>query len=111
MNVEWKIEWIKCIPQVGDIENYVAECGWRCNATEQEASASAYGSSSFAVSNAEDSFTAFIPFDQLTEALVLSWVWGSGIDKEAVEAALKQQIDSILKPAVVIAPLPWLNGE
>lgn len=107
MDITWKIEWIKCKPEVGEIQNYVVECGWRCNAQEQAATVSAYGSCVFSVADSEDGFTAFIPFDQLTESLVLSWVWGSGVSKEAVEASLKTQIDAIINPPVIIPPLPW----
>ena len=48
----------------------------------------------------------FVPFDQLTEELVLSWVFAE-IDKEAVEAIIDEQIKVSKIPALVVAGKPW----
>lgn len=102
MNIVWKIEWMNCIPQNNAIQNYVIECGWRCNALEGEYSATNYGSCGFAPSPV----SASIPYDQLTEADVLGWVWES-VDKDDVEAGLSKQINLLINPKVVQPPLPW----
>jgi hypothetical protein len=108
MNLQWVIERMECIPQTGDLTNVVVECDWRCNASEDQASATAYGSVSFAVP-ADDS--EFIPYASLTQDEVLGWVWGSGVDKQAIEAGLTGQIDAQLNPTVVTLPLPWQSAQ
>lgn len=51
----------------------------------------------------------FTPYDQLTEAQVLGWVWNvMGPDaKAALEANLAEQIAYMQDPPVVSPPLPW----
>lgn len=101
----WKIEFMKCVPQVGAVENWVVECGWRCIATQDNHSADAYGTCSFAVPDAPPSDAA--PFEALTEQQVLGWVWSSGVDKDQIEASLAKQLDAIINPPAVVQPLPW----
>jgi hypothetical protein len=52
----------------------------------------------------------FIPYDQLTEAIVIGWIqriWA--LDGVAnFEACIQGQIDSQINPPVVpVTPLPW----
>jgi hypothetical protein len=47
----------------------------------------------------------FKPYDQVTEAEVLGWVWGS-VDKDETEANLAAQIDAQKNPTSE-AGLPW----
>lgn len=107
MNILWQIEWMRCVPQVEGVENLVVECGWRLTGTEGEHTASAYGSVGFTVP--ESPGENFTPFDRLTEPQVLGWVWSSGVDREATEAAVTQQLDALVRPATVMAQLPWSN--
>ena len=103
--MNWKIEFMKCVPQVGAVENWVVECGWRCIATQDAYSVDAYGTCSFPAP--ADAQGEFIPYDKLTEAEVLGWVWSSGVDKDQIEANLAKQLDALINPAQVILPLPW----
>jgi hypothetical protein len=47
----------------------------------------------------------FKPYDEVTEAEVLGWVWGS-VDKDETEANLAAQIDAQKNPTSE-AGLPW----
>jgi hypothetical protein len=49
----------------------------------------------------------FTPYADLTEEQVLSWVWESGVDKNAVEESAAKQVELTLNPPVVTPPLPW----
>jgi hypothetical protein len=49
----------------------------------------------------------FTPYDQLTQEQVLGWIWDNGVDKDATEAAVQQQLDNQINPPVVTPPLPW----
>jgi hypothetical protein len=50
----------------------------------------------------------YTPYADLTQDQVLGWVWSSGVDKDATEAAVQQQIDNAINPPVVTPQLPWL---
>ena len=108
MNILWQIEWMRCVPQVAGVENLVIECGWRATATEGSHSASAYGSCSWSQPESAEGFT---PYNELTEDQVLGWVYTSGVDRTATEAALTKQINHLINPPIVQPPLPWANTE
>ena len=108
MNILWRIEWMRCVPQVEGVENLVVECGWRATATEGAHSASAYGSCSW---SQPESAEGFVPYNELTEDQVLGWVYGSGVDRAATEAALTKQVNDLINPPIVQPPLPWANTE
>lgn len=99
---QWVIEWMQCKPQEGELLDVVITAGWRCNGTDGAFSGSVYSSASFPQPG--DPFT---PYDQLTQAQVLGWVWDSGVDQAATEAAVQAQIDAQINPPVVQLPLPW----
>lgn len=75
---------------------------WRVSAEDGEYTASAYGTAGF-IPDATD--PAFKPYDQVTEAEVLAWVWEQ-VDKDATEAALAAQIEADKNPTSATG-LPW----
>ena len=108
MNILWQIEWMRCVPQVAGVENLVVECGWRATATEGAHSASGYGSCTWQQPESAEGFT---PYNELTEDQVLGWVYGSGVDRTATEAALTKQVNDLINPPIVQPALPWANTE
>jgi hypothetical protein len=46
----------------------------------------------------------------LTEDQVLGWVYGSGVDRAAVEASLTKQVNDLINPPIVQPALPWANN-
>ena len=75
---------------------------WRCTASDGDFSASSYGTAGF---SQDPEAEGFIPYEDLTEAQVLGWVWES-VDKDATEAALQAKIDAEKNP-VTAAGVPW----
>lgn len=75
---------------------------WRVTAVDGDHSASAYGTAGF---TPDASAAGFKPYDSLTEADVLAWVWTS-VDKAAAEASLETQIEAQKNP-VTLNGLPW----
>jgi hypothetical protein len=75
---------------------------WRCSAVDGDYSASAYGTCGF---TPDASAPGFKPYDGVTEADVLGWVWGS-VDKAAAEASLETQIAAAKNP-VSASGTPW----
>ena len=75
---------------------------WRVNCQDGDCTASAYGTAGF-TPNTKD--PDFVPFDQLTEADVLEWVYAS-VDKAEMEANLAGQIEEQKAPKTV-SGTPW----
>lgn len=77
---------------------------WRVSAHGDGFSKAAYGTVNFTpVATAPD----FVPYEQLTEADVLSWVWGQSDGwRERVEAALAGQIANAKAPKTQYGT-PW----
>ena len=85
---------------LGDGGVFVAH--WRVSSTEGDYSASAYGTCSFTYDPTDPSF---VPYDSLTEADVLGWVWGE-VDQAATEAALAADIEAQQHPTTADG-VPW----
>ena len=104
----WNISQLDCIPDVQGKIDYVVTAHWQCNGSEESGgtvyTAQVYGTSSFDVLPGPD----FITYDELTQEIVLNWIWNSGVSKEATEANVQQQIDNKINPPIVSPPLPWV---
>lgn len=103
--ITWKIEHLIVKPQEGSLSDVVVTAHWRCNGSEGSFAASNYGSAGFAAPG-----ETFIPFENLTEAEVLGWVWANGVDKNAVEANVARELADLVNPPVVDKPLPWSSA-
>jgi hypothetical protein len=80
----------------------VTTAHWTVTAVDGDYSASAYSTAGF---TPDATAAGFKPYDTLTEADVLAWVWGS-VDKAAAEASLLQQIEAKKAP-VTLTGTPW----
>ena len=98
----WIIEQMQCAPQQdGETDVVVVAC-WRCNGAFADTYGTVYGSCNFTYTGG-----AFTPYDQLTQDQVLGWCWSSGVDKDAVQLAVEQQIKDQIAPPIIVLPLPW----
>lgn len=99
----WVVEWMQCYPQAEGQVDVVFQVGWRCNGTDGTFNGSVY--STCAVTYTAGS--PYTPYADLTQEQVLGWIWASGVDKNATQAAVAQQIANQVNPPVVTPPLPW----
>ena len=106
MNLTWLIETLWVRPVEGSLTDVVVTAAWRCSGTDGQYNGSVYATVSFAAPSGSD----FTPFDQLTQEQVLGWVWSNGVDKDAAEAAVVQQIEQQKNPPIITPPLPWPTG-
>jgi len=87
-------------------DNGVIVAHWRCNAEETVGdvtyTASSYGTCGF---SPDPTSPSFVPYEDLTEADVLAWVYES-VDKDATEAALTANIEEQKNP-VTETGVPW----
>ena len=79
-------------------DGFVTTAHWTVTATDGDFSASAYGTCGF-----DGELTT--PYENLTEAQVLEWVWAS-LDKAATEQSLAAQIEAQKNP-VTATGVPW----
>jgi len=108
--ITWTISALDCYPQAEGQTDVVFTVHWTCAGTEANGgktyNASVY--STCAVTYTAGS--AYTPYAQLTQDQVLGWVWASGIDKTATEAAVNQQINAQINPTVITPALPWITA-
>jgi hypothetical protein len=98
---EWKIDQCEHVVATG----FITTAHWRCNAVDSELSASVYGSAGFSTEEGQD---PEIPYADVTEQDVLDWIWANGVDKEATEENLANQIDALKNP-VSESGTPWAS--
>ena len=98
MEIKWSI------PNVErkTADGFVFVCHWRCTASDGDYSASSYGTCGFTPDAAAPDFK---PYDALTEADVLAWVWDA-VDKDATEASLAANIEGQKNPTSA-SGVPW----
>jgi hypothetical protein len=82
-------------------DGFVVTVHYNVGATDGTYQASTYGTTSYTQTPGE----AYIPYEDLTQAVVVGWVQ-EALDKEVVEASLQGQIDALKNP-VQQAGLPW----
>lgn len=92
---------------IANLERNVADGGvtvahWRVTEVDGDYSASAYGTCGFTPDPDADDFVAY---DDLTEEVVLGWVWES-VNQEDTEAALTANIEGQKNP-VSADGMPW----
>ena len=100
----WKITSLQTYPKSEGEANVVCSAAWNVSGTDGTYNGSLNGSTAFKL-NPDEPFT---PFDQLTEAQILGWVWASMGEegKATAEADVDAQI-AYAASNVQNAPLPW----
>lgn len=81
-------------------DGFITTAHWTASAVDGDYTASIYSTCSWAAG------TPTIPYNQVTQQEVLNWCWSSGVDKDATEAALAQNIQLQQNP-VTQTGLPW----
>ena len=82
-------------------DGFVVTVHYNVSATDGTYSASTYGTISYTQEQGE----TYIPYDDLTEAIVVGWVQ-TALGQATVEASLQGQIDAQKNP-VQESGLPW----
>ena len=86
------------------IDGFVTTAHWQATAVDGDYTASIYSTCSWA------SGTVNTPYADLTQATVLGWVWVNGVDKQAIEDALVDNI-ALQKAPVIASGTPWAEAE
>jgi hypothetical protein len=96
MTYSWIISDLVAKIQDGELSNVIETVHYRYQATDGEHTADVYGSVGLEAPDAE----SFKPFEEVTEADVISWL-ESKLDVEAMQSGLDAQLDAIANPTHV----------
>ena len=107
--ITWSVTAMDAYPQADGQTDVVVTAHWQCNGT-QEQDGTQYNSSVYSTCSFTYTGGSFVPYSQLTLNDVLGWIWASGVDKAATEAAVQQQINNQINPPVVTPKLPWITA-
>jgi hypothetical protein len=81
-------------------DGFVTTAHWSCSAQDGDYSSRVYSTCSWPDGQ------PVIPYADLTQEEVLGWIWASGVDKDATEAAVAAQIEAQKNP-VSATGVPW----
>lgn len=98
----WTVTAMDVYTQQDDKNNVVYNVHWTCSGVFADTTGSVY--STCQLPAPEGSFT---PYADLTQDVVLGWIWANGVDKASAEDAVDQQIRDKIAPATQTLPLPW----
>jgi hypothetical protein len=103
----WVISQLNCAVESEGLPDVINMIHWRYNATQEHEGkvyfADTYGASSVAQPNPQN----FIPYADVTEAEVISWLEAI-LPVEDMQASLEANIALQINPVEVTLPLPWL---
>lgn len=100
----WVIVQLDCVPSYNELQDYVINVHWRYNVTYQDIVTDIYGLASFTESVGDN----FIPFNELTEAIVTQWL-ESSLDVASLQSTLIKRVEDIVNPPIISPPLPWVT--
>ena len=104
--MKWEVSSMECRVQEGDLSDVVITVHWRCSATEVDGDKT-YSASVYSTCSVPGPGDPFTPYEDLTQDQVLGWIWANGVNKDATEAAVAQQLELQKHPVVISPPLPW----
>jgi hypothetical protein len=102
----WEVTGLKTTT-LNNTPNVVVQTYWKKIGTDGEHTGTFSGATPFSA-DTMPAGTTFVPFEQLDEATVLSWIQAVvvGSYDEHVNGKIQEQIDILLNP-VVDSTLPW----
>ena len=81
-------------------DGFIQVAHWQCTGVDGDINSSVYATVSF------EEGSPSIPYESVTEAEVLGWIWANGVDKDAVEASIADRIEALKNP-VQATGTPW----
>ena len=99
----WKVTGVKTLTQ-GSNTSAVVQTHWKKIGTDEKGNVGEFtGATPFDASNIPAD--KFVPFDQLTEAIVVGWI--QGVVVGGYEIHVNEQIAKALAPKATDAAMPW----
>jgi hypothetical protein len=101
--IAWRVTLLECYPEKNGYNNVVCKVHVECSAHS-----SPYLLTESMICDIQFLENSFTEFENLTHEQVLNWVWESNIDKESVEATLKNKINNQLNNPITVKTTPWI---
>jgi hypothetical protein len=101
----WKIENMAAQKQLDVYTDVVIEVGWTCTGTDGMFYAVIPGLTRIVFTGEGP----FVPYNELSQDQVLSWIWSSGVDRLVVQSQIDSELDLQINPPTIVLPLPWAN--
>jgi hypothetical protein len=99
--ITWQITAMDCSTTEQNPDTVIV-CHWTCAGTD-----GTYNTSIYSTCSVPTPTGTFVPYQDLTQEQVLEWCWSSGVDKDATETSVGNQLANLANPPVVTPPLPW----
>ena len=106
----WVISSMDEYPSSEGLSDVVFNIHYRRQATEVDDKGTWFAETYSVLSVSAPDPSSFVPYDQLTEAMVENWL-NSGLDVASIDASLTAQIEEQKNPKVVSLPLPWMGNN
>lgn len=103
---KWVISSMDEYPSSEGLSDVVFNIHYRRQATEVDEKGTWFAETYSVLSVSAPDPSQFVPYDQLTEAMVEGWL-NAGLDVASIDASLTAQIEEQKNPKVVSLPLPW----
>lgn len=104
----WVVNQLDTVPSIDGLTDVVVVVHWTRTA-EQFVGAEPINVSSYGTMGCETpSATDFTAYPDLTYEQVCSWL-DSGLDVQAIDLNLDQQIENIINAPIIVLPLPFQN--
>jgi hypothetical protein len=100
----WSVSKLQTRPQIENLNDVVVYAEWKLTASENGVEVERIGIESFDLST-----EGFVPFNQLTEQQVLSWI-NKNVNKELAESMLAEVLEKNLNPPIIEKALPWVKA-
>lgn len=107
--IKWEVASVKTYKELNGKQNVVSQVQWQVTASNGELNGSVYGSQDLNIDDLN-----FVPYEQLTEDVMLGWVKAvMGNDQIATYEDKAMQNMNPIKTNVIeeptVAPLPWVK--
>lgn len=98
----WVVNQMDTAPQLDGLPDVVVTVHWSRFATDGVFTVNSYGTMACQTPSETD-FTAYpdLTFDQ-----VCGWL-DAGLNVEAIDTGLDNQIENLINPPIIVLPLPW----
>ena len=101
---EWEVTSMKVV-DTEDLDNIVIQTYWKKIGTDDDGNEGVFnGATPLSTSTVDEE--NFIPFEELTQEIVIGWIQGALSDQTHIDEQIQKQIDQKKNP-IVEKPLPW----
>ena len=107
----WVISSMDSYPKTADdLTDVICVIHWRRTATQVDGDKTYFAEVYSTLSVPAPDPADFVPYDQVTEAMVEEWL-NSGLPVADLDANLDSQINDQINPKIITLPLPWAQPE